>query len=113
VNHNYHSDAALFHARSQQVLRVLEDWKLRNTHEWMPLWKMHRRMPWRVRELQEVLDALMSQRLIAYQSIRGAGRADEFYRLACTPAEIREHARAEPADGLAVVMRAIATHSQN
>ena len=113
MSHNHQSDAALFHARSQQVLRVLEDWKARNACHWMPLWKMHRRMPWRLRELQDVLDALMSQRLVGYQSIRGAEWADEFYRLECTAAELLAHARAEPQDALAVLMRAIATPSKN
>ena len=94
-----HTEHELFHARSQQVLQVLEDWKAQNGSKWIPLWVMHRRMPWRLREFRDVLRALLSQRLVGYQSIRGAGYAEEFYRLECTRAEIREHAQAKPLNG--------------
>jgi hypothetical protein len=86
----------LFHNRSQQALLILKKWKEQNESEWMPVWEIHRRMPCRVRDLRDVLDALTSQRLITYYGISSAAKSEEFYRLDCEPTEIRAHAAAEP-----------------
>ena len=57
--------------------------------EWMPFWRINRKLPWSRREHEELRDTLLLQRLIEVQQTSGSrglrGRPGLVYRLAITP----------------------------
>lgn len=77
-----------FDARRKRLLDVLEQWRRQHGDEWMPLWRVNRKLPWSPREHEEVRDTLLQQRLIEYRVTTTRGRPGAVYRL--PPATARE-----------------------
>jgi hypothetical protein len=70
-----------FDARRKRLLEVLDHWRRRHGDEWMPFWKVNRKLPWSNREHEEVRDTLLHQRLIEARTTPTRGRPGLFYRL--------------------------------
>jgi hypothetical protein len=83
-----HASESEFDARRKRLLDVLEQWRRQHGDEWMPLWRVNRKLPWSPREHEEVRDTLIQQRLIEYRVTTTRGRPGAVYRL--TPATARE-----------------------
>jgi hypothetical protein len=71
-----------FDAKRKRLLEVLEQWRDEHGDEWMPFWKVNRRLPWSSREHDEVRDTLLQQRLIEHQVVSTRGRPAAMYRMA-------------------------------
>lgn len=71
-----------FDAKRKRLLEVLEQWRDEHGDEWMPFWKVNRRLPWSSRDHDEVRDTLLQQRLIEHQVVSTRGRPAAMYRLA-------------------------------
>ena len=83
-----HASESEFDARRKRLLDVLEQWRRQHGDEWMPLWRVNRKLPWSPREHEEVRDTLLQQRLIEYRVTTTRGRPGAVYRL--PPATARE-----------------------
>jgi hypothetical protein len=83
-----HASESEFDARRKRLLDVLEQWRRQHGDEWMPLWRVNRKLPWSPREHEEVRDTLIQQRLIEYRVTTTRGRPGAVYRL--PPATARE-----------------------
>jgi len=73
-----------FDGKRKRLLEVLEQWQRQHGDEWMPFWRVNRKLPWSNREHEEVRDTLLQQRLIDYQVVapgRKGGRPTAGYRL--------------------------------
>ena len=72
-----------FDARCKRMLEVLGNWRKRRGDDWMPHWYLSRRLGWSDRDIEEVRNALVSQRRIAYEigSTPDRGRIGQRYRL--------------------------------
>jgi len=72
-----------FDARCKRMLEVLTLWRQRRGDDWMPHWYLSRRLGWSDRDIEEVRNALVSQRGIAYEigASRGGGPVAARYRL--------------------------------
>ena len=72
-----------FDARCKRMLEVLGNWRKRRGDDWMPHWYLSRRLGWSDRDIEEVRNALVSQRRIAYEigSTTGGGPVALRYRL--------------------------------
>jgi hypothetical protein len=79
-----------FDAKRKRLLEVLEQWRDEHGDEWMPFWKVNRRLPWSSREHDEVRDTLLQQRLIEHQVVSTRGRPAAMYHMAVagTTAEV-------------------------
>jgi hypothetical protein len=71
-----------FDAKRKRLLEVLAQWRQQNGDEWMPFWRINRKLPWSSRDHDEVRNTLLQQRLIEYQVIPTRGRPSTCYRLA-------------------------------
>jgi hypothetical protein len=73
-----------FDARCKRLLDTLEQWRRQHGDDWMPFWRINRRLPWSPREHEEVREALTRQKLIEVtaekKGIKG-GRPGFLYRL--------------------------------
>jgi hypothetical protein len=76
-----HASESEFDARRKRLLDVLEQWRRQHGDEWMPLWRVNRKLPWSPREHEEVRDTLLQQRLIEYRVTTTRGRPGAVYRL--------------------------------
>ncbi len=76
-----HASESEFDARRKRLLVVLEQWRKQHGDEWMPLWRVNRKLPWSPREHDEVRDTLLQQRLIEYRVTTTRGRPGAVYRL--------------------------------
>ena len=88
----HYASESEFDARRKRLLDVLEQWRRQHGDEWMPFWRINRKLPWSNREHEEVRDTLLLQRLIEsqHQTTGRRGRPGLFYRiapLACTTEE--------------------------
>ncbi len=73
-----------FDGKRKRLLDVLDQWRRQHGDDWMPFWRINRKLPWSNREHEEVRDTLLLQRLIDYQVIqpgRKGGRPTHGYRL--------------------------------
>jgi hypothetical protein len=70
-----------FDARRKRLLEVLDHWRRQHGDEWMPFWKVNRKLPWSNHEHEEVRDTLLHQRLIEARTTPTRGRPGLFYRL--------------------------------
>jgi hypothetical protein len=59
-----HASESEFDGKRKRLLDVLDQWRRQHGDEWMPFWKMNRKLPWSNREHEEVRDTLLHQRLI-------------------------------------------------
>ncbi len=83
-----HASESEFDSRRKRLIEVLDQWRRQHGDEWMPLWKVNRKLPWSNREHEEVRDTLLQQRLIEYQSTppgRKGGRPTAGYRMLAAP----------------------------
>jgi hypothetical protein len=70
-----------FDAKRKRLLEVLAQWREQNGDEWMPFWRINRRLPWTSREHEEVRATLLEQRLIEAGVVKTRGRPGAMYRL--------------------------------
>jgi hypothetical protein len=72
-----------FDARCKRMIEVLAGWRRRRGDEWMPHWYLCRRLGWSNRNIEEVRNALVNQRRIAYEigASSGGGPIAARYRL--------------------------------
>ena len=72
-----------FDAKRKRLLDVLNEWREQHGDDWMPFWRINRKLPWSSREHEEVRATLLEQRLIEAQtSATGRrGRPGLCYRL--------------------------------
>ncbi|CAN5470169.1 hypothetical protein BH11PLA2_BH11PLA2_21110 [soil metagenome] len=75
-----------FDAKRKRLLEVLEQWRSQHGDEWMPFWRVNRKLPWAQREHEEVRETLLLQRLIESQLLATGrrGRPGLSYRLTAT-----------------------------
>ncbi|MFO7899770.1 MAG: bifunctional DNA primase/polymerase [Planctomycetota bacterium] len=71
-----------FHAKCNKLIGILRDWRAEHGNEWMPFWRISRKLPWTDREHDEVRTALLNQEVIQYEEVRTRGRPARRYRLA-------------------------------
>ncbi|GIW90492.1 MAG: hypothetical protein KatS3mg109_0924 [Pirellulaceae bacterium] len=77
-----------FDAKRKRLLEVLAAWREQHGDQWMPFWRINRKLPWSSRDHEEVRNTLLEQRLIEYRVIGTSGRPAACYRL--TPAANEE-----------------------
>jgi len=77
--HQYVSESD-FHAKCQQLLRVLREWKSKKGDKWMPFWVVNRKLPWSQREHEDVRAALLNQRRIEYAEETTGGTPKRLYK---------------------------------
>lgn len=77
----YHASESEFDSKRKRLLEVLEQWRQRHGDEWMPFWRINRRLPWSSREHDEVRATLVEQRLIETSILQTRGRPGAVYRL--------------------------------
>lgn len=70
-----------FDAKRKRLLEVLAQWQDQHGDEWMPFWRINRRLPWTNREHEEVRATLLQQRLIEARTVQTRGRPAAVYRL--------------------------------
>jgi RIO-like serine/threonine protein kinase len=70
-----------FDGKRKRLLDLLEQWQRQHGDEWMPFWRLNRKLPWSSREHEEVRDTLIQQRLIEYKVTSTRGRSGAVYRL--------------------------------
>ena len=70
-----------FDGKRKRLLDLLDQWRRQHGDEWMPMWRINRRLPWTGREHEEVRDTLLQQRLIEYRVTATRGRPGAVYRL--------------------------------
>jgi hypothetical protein len=71
-----------FDAKRKRLLEVLAQWREQHGDDWMPFWRINRKLPWSGRDHEEVRHTLLEQRLIEYRVIGTRGRPAACYRLA-------------------------------
>jgi hypothetical protein len=79
-----------FDAKRKRLLEVLAQWREQNGDEWMPFWRINRKLPWSSREHEEVRNTLLEQRLIEYRVMSTRGRPGACYRLGLPAAPVEE-----------------------
>jgi hypothetical protein len=70
-----------FDAKRKRLLELLSRWRTTEGDRWMPFWMINRKLPWSMREHEEVRDTLLQQRLIEHTTISTRGRPAVVYRL--------------------------------
>lgn len=81
-----------FDAKRKRLLETLTQWREQHGDEWMPFWKINRKLPWSSREHEEVRSTLLEQRLIEYRVVGTRGRPGATYRLAVPAVATKEQA---------------------
>jgi hypothetical protein len=76
-----HAAESEFDAKRKRLLEVLAQWRGQHGDEWMPFWRINRRLPWSSREHEEVRATLLEQRLIEARIVQTRGRPGAVYRL--------------------------------
>lgn len=86
-----HTSESEFDAKRKRLLEVLSKWERQHGDQGMPFWMINRKLPWSMREHEEIRATLLSQRLIELQTSHTGGRPATVYRLvpggARSPAE--------------------------
>jgi hypothetical protein len=77
----YHASESEFDSKRKRLLEVLSQWREQHGDEWMPFWRINRRLPWSSREHEEVRATLLEQRLIEASIVQTRGRPGAVYRL--------------------------------
>ncbi len=86
----HYASESEFDGKRKRLLDVLEQWRRQHGDEWMPFWRINRKLPWSSREHEEVRDTLLQQRLIEFQVTqpgRKGGRPTAGYRIRPTVIE--------------------------
>jgi len=79
-----HASESDFDAKRKRLLDLLGQWRQQHGDEWMPFWRVNRKLPWSNREHEEIRDTLLQQHLMESQAASTRGRPGTLYRL--TPA---------------------------
>jgi hypothetical protein len=79
-----------FDAKRKRLLEVLAQWREQHGDDWMPFWRINRKLPWSGRDHEEVRNTLLEQRLIEYRVLGTRGRPAACYRLALPAAAAAE-----------------------
>jgi hypothetical protein len=66
----------------KELVRILRQWRETHADQWMPYWKIRRKLPWSEREHDDVRATLLSQCVLEYQENRTGGTPQRIYRLA-------------------------------
>jgi hypothetical protein len=80
----HYASESEFDGKRKRLLDVLEQWRRQNGDEWMPFWRINRKLPWSSRDHDEVRDTLLQQRLIEFEMRppgRKGGRPTAGYRI--------------------------------
>jgi hypothetical protein len=80
----HHACESEFDGKRKRLLDVLDQWRQQHGEEWMPFWRINRKLPWSRREHEEVRDTLIQQRLIEFRHLLPGlqgGRPGMCYRL--------------------------------
>ncbi len=80
----HYASESEFDGKRKRLLDVLDQWRRQHGDEWMPFWRINRKLPWSSREHEEVRDTLLQQRLIEFevtQAGRKGGRPTAGYRI--------------------------------
>lgn len=77
----HHASESEFDAKRKRLLDLLEQWQREHGDEWMPFWRVNRKLPWSNREHEEVRDTLVQQRLIEHRVTSTRGRPGAIYRI--------------------------------
>jgi hypothetical protein len=79
----HHVCESEFDGRRKRLLDLLDQWRRQHGDEWMPFWRINRKLPWSNREHEEVRSTLLEQRLIELQILNAGkrGRPGLAYRL--------------------------------
>ena len=70
-----------FHAKCQQLLRVLRQWKSKKGDKWMPYYRVSQKLPWPDRDHIDVRTALINQRRVEYVEQSTGGPSRRLYRI--------------------------------
>jgi hypothetical protein len=70
-----------FHAKCNELVRVLREWRKRKGNRWMPFWQVNRKLPWSEREHDDVRTALVNMKRVDYDEKRTGGPPKRLYRL--------------------------------
>ena len=76
-----HVSEGEFDAECKRLIRVLQKWQKTNGDEWMPFWRINRKLPWPERQHEDVRKALQNQRLVEYAERPTPGTPQRLYRL--------------------------------
>jgi hypothetical protein len=77
-----HASESDFDAKRKRMLDVLAKWHAQHGDRGMPFWMINRKLPWTMREHEEVRDTLVTQRLIDVRINQTGGRPSTVYLLA-------------------------------
>lgn len=82
----HHACESEFDGKRKRLLDVLHQWRKQHGDEWMPFWKINRKLPWSTREHEDLRDTLLQQRLIESKVMQNGqrGRPGQVYRLTST-----------------------------
>jgi len=82
-----HASESDFDAKRKRMLDVLAKWHAQHGDRGMPFWMINRKLPWTMREHEEVRDTLVTQRLIEVRINQTGGRPSTVYLLAAARGE--------------------------
>lgn len=74
-----------FDSRRKRLLELLSHWRSQHGDQWMPFWRISRKLPWTRKDHEEVRVALLEQELIEVTTTHTGGRPGIAYRLLPTP----------------------------
>jgi len=70
-----------FQAKCNRLIDVLARWRQTKGEEWMPFWRLSRKLPWSDREHEEVRTALRNMKRIEYAEKPTGGTPKRLYKL--------------------------------
>ena len=70
-----------FHAKCNRMVEVLMAWRRQNGSEWMPFWRINRKLPWSQREHDDVRITLENMKRIEYHEETTGGTPKRLYKL--------------------------------
>lgn len=83
-----HASEGEFDTRRRRLLDLLEGWRRQHGDDWMPFWRINRKLPWSLRDHEELRETLLQQRLIEFQVTSTRGRPGAVYRAATSPESV-------------------------
>lgn len=76
-----HVSESEFDADCKKVIRTLREWRASSGDEWMPFWRLSRKLPWPPKHHDEVRATLLEQKKIDYREAGTGGRRKREYHL--------------------------------
>jgi len=76
-----HVSESEFDADCKKVIRTLREWRASSGEDWMPFWRLSRKLPWPPKHHDEVRAALLEQKKIDYREAGTGGRRKREYHL--------------------------------